>query len=106
MFFVLQNLEICTGTNAFVPVEGIRWRTGANNVGHYNRPPPSQFETAFCKTCRVCAANIYIRRKSVKTLLSSALDWLNIQPTLVCSEDPPEGFSNLGVQSRHLVDRI
>jgi len=84
MFFVLQNLEICTGTNAFVPVEDIRWRTGANNVGHYNRPPPSQFETAFCKTCRVCAANINIRRKSVKTLLSSALDWLDIQPTLVC----------------------
>jgi len=71
MFFVLQNLEICTGTNAFVPVEGIHWRTGADNVGHYSRPPPSQFETAFCKTCGVCAANIYIRRKSVKTLLAA-----------------------------------
>ena len=101
-FFGLCQCSLCrkvTGSafasNLFVKSENFLWVSGKENVKEYLTDFPNSFGSAFCKTCGSRSPRFSSGRKSMMVPIGSTMDLPEIEPTLVCSEDHTEWFTEL-----------
>ena len=101
-FFGMCQCSRCrkvTGTpfasNLFVHSENFLWVSGEDNVNEYIMDPPNTFGNSFCINCGSRTPRFSPGRGAMMVPLGSTMDSPEIEPTLVCSEDHTEWFTNL-----------
>jgi len=101
-FFGMCQCSRCrrvTGTafasNLFVKFENFLWISGKDNVKEYLMDPPNTFGNAFCINCGSRTPRFSSGRGSMMAPIGSTMELPEIEPTLVCSEDHTEWFTDL-----------